>query len=126
MDRLRADPEFHAELRISRDTGVPRSVLNGRRVARRLIPQDDGTTLVEPEPEWLPEDLEGLLALQAFEDDLCDGCGHPKSESMHPDNERSYTGAPLQCHACRAARRSVDGWKTEELHGIYLSARKDD
>ena len=68
----------------------------------------------------------GLLALQSYEDDLCDGCGHPKSESMAPGNDNAYSGEPLQCHACRAARRSVDGWTSEELHGIYLSSRKDD
>lgn len=81
---------------------------------------------MEHDPAWLPEDLVGLLALQAHDDDQCSGCGHPKSESMDPANERAYSGVPLQCHACRSARRSVDGWTTEELHGIYLSARKED
>lgn len=83
-------------------------------------------TVVEHEAEWLPEDLIGLLALQRHEDDLCSGCGHPRSESMLPGNDGAYSGEPLQCHACRAARRSVDDWSSEELHGIYLTARKDD
>jgi hypothetical protein len=58
------------------------------------------------------------LALHEWEDDLCDGCGQPKAESMDPAHDAAdpahvakyVVGAPWECLACRAlhkARKSM-------------------
>ena len=81
---------------------------------------------MEHEPAWLPEDLTALLAWQRWDDGACTGCGQQKAESMRPGNDNAFDAEPLQCHSCRAARRAVDGWKSDELHGIYVVTRRRD
>ncbi len=36
------------------------------------------------------------------QDERCPGCGHPRSESMDPDNEDRYVARRWVCHACKA------------------------
>jgi hypothetical protein len=49
------------------------------------------------------------LALQAYEDGLCSGCGHPMSETMDPDllDEWDYL-TPHRCGACTQIAKSRD------------------
>jgi hypothetical protein len=85
-------------------TGVPRSVLIGRVVGKR-------------EPMWLPEDIDGLLALQEIEDGCCPGCGHPMGESMDEDLRDLWDTHTVQCHACAAIDRRKRRLSTGEDPG---------
>jgi len=68
------------------------------------------------EPLWLDDDRDAAVALLEEEADTCAGCGHPKSESMHPTADGAYTAEVLRCHACATRVRKVNA---------YTSARGD-
>lgn len=57
-----------------------------------------------PRVDWLL-----ALALQAHEDGLCSGCGHPLSETMDGDllDEWTYV-TPHRCGACTAIAQSAE------------------
>ena len=59
------------------------------------------------ESPWTEDDVAAALAVQAEEDDRCGGCGHPLSESTHPDNQFAFTGQPVRCFACEANARAT-------------------
>lgn len=58
------------------------------------------------EPQWLDEDRSWALALLAYEDSLCDGCGLPLSQTTATENGRpAHTYAvddPEICQGCAA------------------------
>lgn len=100
-------------------TGVPRSVLLGR------VPK-------KGEPEWLPDDLDDLLELQALEDAVCPGgCGQPIGEAWDPDNRDAYGTELHWCGGCaakdrakrRAATREEPG--NEPTDGLKIISIKD-
>lgn len=69
------------------------------------------------DPEWLPEDFEGLLALQQIEDSTCPGCGQAMGESMDEDLRDLWDTQTHQCHACAAIDRRRRGLSTGETPG---------
>lgn len=41
------------------------------------------------------------VALTLYEDGLCNGCGHPLSETTDPDADHHYVAPlPTRCYAC--------------------------
>jgi hypothetical protein len=55
---------------------------------------------------WTEEDRALMLARDAYLATLCRGCGQPKDQAWHPDNEGWYeVSASFECHACTALRR---------------------
>ena len=49
------------------------------------------------------------LALQTYEDDLCDGCGQSLTESMDPDLADEWaTLPPHRCAACTALAAAAE------------------
>lgn len=75
------------------------------------------------------EDYADAIAWQTVQDDRCPGCGQPRSESMHPDNDDAYEAKAWVCHACAAKTRKADaiadqgGPKT--LGHTYLTTHLD-
>lgn len=53
-------------------------------------------------PEWTIEDQGLMLALEAYEDTLCPGCGQPKQLAWHSHTEDEWDSTRLVCHACTA------------------------
>lgn len=61
---------------------------------------------------WPEADRLLALALTAYEDLTCSGCGQPITESMDPDLADFWTTMPpAQCHACVALAVANDGVK---------------
>ncbi len=58
---------------------------------------------------WTQEDTDLAVALTELEADRCDGCGHPRSESMAREAEDGYRAEPIRCHACAARDRKARG-----------------
>lgn len=78
--------------------------------------------VVEPgEPLWLIEDTELELAWQAWREDACPGCGHPRSETFDPDNAGRYVSHRLRCHACAVIDEARDN-KSIDRAGLYVHA----
>lgn len=71
---------------------------------------------------WTREDTLLAMALIAIEDDTCQGCGEPLSESMSPDHNpdtgsaRYESGLPSRCHACTAIAERAKGYQDEKTH----------
>jgi hypothetical protein len=74
-----------------------------------------------------------MLALAEYEADLCEGCGHPRSESMNAEHDgrdpehvaRYEAGAPFECLACaelaraqRAYASAAGGYAEEQMQGL--------
>lgn len=59
-----------------------------------------------PGKKWTERDRVLLLALQAYEDDLCPGCGQPRTYSFDDDAEGRYPAHSATCHACASLDRS--------------------
>lgn len=84
-----------------------------------------------PGDRWTVKDRLLALALQGYEDDLCE-CGHPRSESMDPDNEGRYSAPPpSRCHACTAIERRSEQYKEAKApralrFAAILTKRKKD
>lgn len=77
------------------------------------------------DPLLTDDDLDEILAWFAMKDDQCPGCGQPKSESFHPDNEQAYTSRRLRCHAC-AARDADSTAYGGNRDGLYFAAVRDE
>lgn len=59
--------------------------------------------VVQPgEPEFLPEDVDLLLALAEEERDTCPSCGLLKAWCRDKDNQFAFEAAEEQCHATYA------------------------
>lgn len=108
FDLVRADPTQRAVLRAARSWGVAPSVFLGRgpRLDLVVTARDAAgrpARYVDTRPEWDDDDRVLALALEAYDADICAGCGFPLSESTTPAREYSYTaGAAIRCHACTA------------------------
>lgn len=46
------------------------------------------------------------MALQAYEDDLCPGCGQPRTYAFDADAAGRYGAHAAVCHACATLQRS--------------------
>ena len=71
-----------------------------------------------------------MLAYAAYKDSLCKGCGHPRSEASHSDNDGYYEAdEPVTCHACtalaRAAAESEKDFKPVEYLGVRYTRPAD-
>jgi len=68
-----------------------------------------------PGDRWTEHDYTSAVALTLYEAGLCDGCGHPLTESTSPhadpndlDRTHHYTAPPpTRCHACTAAEMTA-------------------
>lgn len=71
--------------------GLPVSVVRGYRA---------------PGKRWTPADRSLLVALQAYEDDVCGGCGQPRTYAMDEDSEGRYAAHTARCNGCAARQRA--------------------
>lgn len=67
-----------------------------------------GRVVMPGEPMWTQEDTDLAVALTLIDADRCE-CGHPRSESMDPDNEFDWTVEAVRCHSCAARERAAKG-----------------
>lgn len=61
---------------------------------------------------WLPADTEAALVWQEAQDDLCAGCGYPRSETMAGDGD--YQATVLRCRACEARETLARKWQRDD------------
>ena len=47
-----------------------------------------------------------MLGLRAYEDDLCPGCGQPRTYAMDDSARGRYAAREATCHACAAIDRA--------------------
>lgn len=59
-----------------------------------------------PGRKWTARDRALLVALQAYEDDCCPGCGQPRTYGMDDDAHGRYPVHSATCHACAALDRA--------------------
>lgn len=69
------------------------------------------------EPAWLDEDRSWALALLAYEDSLCDGCGLPLSQTTateggHPVHAYKVDD-PEICGGCAALARDMPEYRED-------------
>jgi hypothetical protein len=65
--------------------------------------------LVQPgEPLWLDDDRDWALALTEYENDICDGCGQPRSQTTAPEAEYAYRAVAIRCHGCKTAAGATE------------------
>lgn len=79
-----------------------------------------------PGKKWTPLDRLLLLALQAHEDDLCPGCGTPRTYGMDPDAAGHYHDRSGTCHACAARERAEQNGPKNKAPGQYRYTVPDD
>lgn len=52
-----------------------------------------------------------MLAMRAYEDSRCPGCGGDAEETFHPDNQFAYRiGDPHRCHLCTAIDKAAEAY----------------
>lgn len=81
------------------------------------------------EPLWLDDDRDAAVALLEEEANTCEGCGHPKTQSMHPSSEGRYVAEVMRCHACAARTRKVNAYTSAggDAAGLMVVvSRKED
>lgn len=67
-----------------------------------------------------------MLAWQHWEDLLCDGCGHPRDESMASEHQHAYDAEPVRCFACKAQQLLAEDFHRDgNGHGLYVSSHLD-
>ena len=72
---------------------------------------------------WLPEDTEAALVWQECQDEVCDGCGQPRSESYNPKGP-DYQATALRCRACEARDSEAAKWQRDDnshTHGLRFA-----
>lgn len=52
-----------------------------------------------------------MLALQAYEDARCSGCGGFIPDTTKPEAEDSFRVEASRCHLCTARAQEADGYK---------------
>lgn len=67
-------------------------------------------------PAYTDDDRSLLLALQAYEESLCSGCGQPKQQAWHSELDGWYEAVDFVCHGCTALH---DG-KQQIKHTVRL------
>lgn len=97
-------------MRAARSVAQPVSVVRGHR---------------RPGRKWTPRDRLLLLALQAYEDDLCPGCGTPRTYSMDPDAAGRFRDATVTCHGCATSQRAQDA-QPKPPPGTYRTVTPDE
>jgi len=75
-----------------------------------------GRVITPGDPLWTQTDTDLAIALVEVEHQQHD-CGHPRSETMDPDNEFAYEATPVRCHACAAIDRAA---KTTDIDAAGL------
>ena len=78
---------------------------------------------------WTDRDRLLMLGLQAYEDDLCQGCGWPRTYTMHRDARGHFhSSGPIPCHACIPKNAAEDAAAKGDHHqrGTYYAARPDE
>lgn len=58
-----------------------------------------------PGQRWTPTDSALAVALQAYEDDCCPGCGTPRTYGMDPDAAGHFHAQTATCYGCAALDR---------------------
>jgi hypothetical protein len=61
--------------------------------------------------KWSDRDLLLSMALTAYEESLCSGCGQPKDEAYNPDAEGWYEAHEVTCAGCKAQQDHGNGKK---------------
>lgn len=56
--------------------------------------------------------------MQAYEDDLCPGCGTPRTYGMDDDAAHLFDDHTATCHAC-AAKQEAEGREKKPPPGTY-------
>lgn len=108
MDLAR-DPALRAELQAARALGIPWRRWAGWEPAEVTTHEyDDAGRLIRSttvrEAEWGELDRGAMLALAAYEADLCSGCSQPLEDATKPENEELWVGeVTARCHSCTAA-----------------------
>jgi len=69
-------------------------------------------------PRWTEKDKLLTLALRAYEDGLCTGCGQPRDKTFGFDAEGWYERHVVTCHGCaaREAERKDDPQPGEKVY----------
>jgi hypothetical protein len=115
FDLVSRDATVRAALRAARAWGLrPSQLLEPRRAAAYVVERDDaGRAVTLTAPPLTVEDQALILAFEAYEQTLCDGCGFPLTESTTPENEGRYRmrGLPVRCHACTGAAQAQRGYE---------------
>lgn len=89
------------EARTARSWKVPHTVLRGRR--------DDGA--------WSDVDRMLAMALTAYEDSVCPGCGQPLSTAHGDDNVGRFEVVEDICHGCEALEANRESNKDNHYPG---------
>lgn len=63
-----------------------------------------------------------MLALQAYEDSCCSGCGAFLPDTTAAEAEDAYRIEPARCHRCTAISQAADGFR-ENPHAHALLYR---
>lgn len=73
------------------------------------------------EPAWTEDDVEYVLEWQRMQDELCPGCGQPRTESFSADYADAYVATVQRCHACAEQARTAEaqGKAMDDTHGLY-------
>lgn len=128
LEHLRADPLERAVLRAARSWGVPPTRFMGRgaRLDLTVTERDQAgrpVRYVDARPEWTDDDRALALAIEAYEREICDGCGFPLQDTTDPLNEGRFvaTGA-IRCHGClaQATAGAVYGETDKHAHTLRI------
>lgn len=99
---------LRAELAAARACGVPwRRWAGWEPTEVTTYEYDDAGRLIRSttvrEAEWGEADRGAMLALQAYEAQVCGGCGEHLAESTAAENEERWSAQiAARCHACTA------------------------
>lgn len=75
---------------------------------------------------WTEHDRLLMLGLKAYEDDLCSGCGWPRTYTMHAQAKGHWHASnAIRCHGCTVRAEAEEGArKAKNLRaGAYFAAR---
>lgn len=114
---------------VARIYQAPRSKVLGRQVqATTTHHYDEDGRLTHSttvwEAEWTDEDLDWAMAEMAEAADRCPNCGHPLSETTHPDAEGEYVAPlPTRCHACTPLEQRKEEYR-ESPPGLLFSVER--
>lgn len=81
-------------------------------------------TVTTHEAPWTDEDRNLLLALNAEERGECDGCGHPRWESMDPATSGSWTVNSHVCRACEVLEATVSNDAEARKFGVRYAVTR--
>lgn len=67
-----------------------------------------------------------MLALDAYEASVCDGCGGYLPETTAAEADEGYTvGTPIRCHRCTAIAQKAEAYgETKHSHALRFPARR--